>query len=263
MNTECPAGRVLFAACLAFGVSAHAADPAPVLDAATMKRLFGPQFLQLNTAPPDVLTDDDAKEQLLSDLFGCTARDDVADEFAVADCEKRAAALRATKDPIYLRLEGAADALGYDFKRQGWVVQFADSIQSAHHAYSGDVGVPVWKPSMPDRIERKTCDDGSDSRACYPQQLPQTFKNMTLFVPMPETEARAWRDAEKPDARLSFLVSIRPGAQWTKTYTLWFLPNAQEAKQPQRHRGVLVRVHAMGMTLGARSWAFPEWWAAP
>jgi hypothetical protein len=107
----------LVAALIAVGAAPGTAPPA--LDAVAMKKLFGQQFTQLDTAPAIVVTDADQRDQLLSDLLGCPTRDEVADDFTIADCEKRSSALRTGKEPIYLELLRSATPqdLKYDFKR--------------------------------------------------------------------------------------------------------------------------------------------------
>lgn len=250
---------------LAVGITS-AAEPATALDAAVMKTLFGPQFVQLDAAPRDVVTDADQRDQLLSDLLGCPTRDDGADDFAIADCQKRSAALRASKEPLYLELLKSATPqnLKYDFKRRGWELTFTDDLGTY------EISLSAWKPSIPNTIQPKKCDDGR-SGVCYPMELPRTFRSLTLFIPMNEPDARAWRDTWALDnagneAWLSFLVSVRRGTQWTKNYT------RVADGTSMRHRGLLVSFHAMRVKFGdlsvsvrpgERSWAFPAWYAAP
>jgi hypothetical protein len=123
---------------------------------------------------------------------------------------------------------------------------------------------------MPERIERKRCDDGSGG-VCYPMELPRTFRPLALFIPMDEPDARAWRETWAYDKLghevwLSFIVSVRRGTQWSKNYT------RVADGVAMRHRGVLVSVHAMRVKFGESSmdvkpgewsWAFPRWYAPP
>lgn len=234
-----------------------------VLDAKVLKQLFGGEFVQLVAGPADVVTDWERRDKLLADLLGCRSRADGADDFEVKDCQKRTTALRAQKEPIYLDVLTLAEPenLQYDFKRKGWTFVFTDGLGSR------EVSLSVWKPTMPEKIQPTKCSGGD---CWYPFDLPRKFRSLTIFIPMDEAEARAWRDTWKngPMGNFNgnysghvgsahFLVSVRQGSQWAKSYKRPQFPD----DPPATHVGLLVRVHAMRVEFGKHWWASPTWYA--
>jgi hypothetical protein len=250
--------RIATLAGLVLCSAAHAEERAapPAIDAAVMRRLFGDNFAPLPEAPAEFAHDLDEISGLVAGFAEfCPSREDGADDFQVADCRKNSAEVRARTAPVYIEAQVPMSHLDarYDFKRRGWTLAFTDDLM---------VGLSVWKPVMPDRIREKTCEDGT--RGCFPMELPRAYRQLSIFIPMDETDARAWRDAWAesvgPEVWLSFLVSVRRGTGWSKSF---IRPPFEPNQRPATHVGVLVRVHAMSVKLGARAWSYPDWYRAP
>jgi hypothetical protein len=261
------------------------AAPKPPSLAAREKLLrhwFGEAFVPLTTDPTQpVSSDDDASdftkhlsafhefEFSLHPNFGPKFSIQEGDEFGAKDWQRLDASFKSGKATLRpVRLTSGIEKVRYDFADSAFIVTFSDAFLDSGNHVACNPTLSVWKPIVASKMPR-WC---HDIFCVATQNLPKTFRTLSLKIPMSEERAKSWKQAMgAPNAdvlgSIEVVVTVQPSTRWFKS---WMAP-LPSGGAPIRtcYGGWLVRVHGFSISIktinaiglstdSGYRWSFPK-----